>query len=53
MTHEGQCLHTFEITRKRCLTCTGHNTKCPSYEASKEAKSNGEVNANELHKHAP
>jgi len=36
MTHEGQCIHTFEINYKRCLICTGHDTACRCYEPRKE-----------------
>lgn len=36
MTHEGQCIHTFEITQKRCLLCTGHRVECPAYEPRRE-----------------
>lgn len=42
MTHAGQCIHTFEITHKQCLLCTGHSVQCPGYEPRRE---NGQTKA--------
>lgn len=36
MTHDGQCIHTFEITCKACLLCAGHNKTCRDYEPRSE-----------------
>ena len=38
---QAQCAHTFEITRRQCVACSGQDTACADYRPAPQRKREG------------